>query len=1019
MRQIRTLTIALLALVQILTLGLWPAAPGAAAAEAENVSAAAPGESAERYVLKLQAGAVWPADLFDGPGGAPALIPYTDDLYVADTWAQVIALVRAGLVEFFAKDEPLRLLEGIETGAGQYRRAVGIDALWDAGYDGTGVTVAVVDSGVYAGHEDLDAGRFDGANFIGYQAGASPARDYGVDATGHGTFVSGVISAVRDNGVGVDGLAGGARLLIARCFPEKGIQTSEVLAAIGYAVAQNADVINMSFGGAGSSVAALMRVLLEEARRKGIILVAAAGNDGVGGEVQYPAGSDGVIGVGMVDAQGRVSGQSTQNRTVDVTAPGLGMAGLGTEAPNHYITGSGTSYAAPVVAALAALARQADAGLDGEDFLALLKESAEDRGAPGYDEGYGWGVVVGARLLAALERARAIRYETDGGRIEGTAGADYSTVYTVARDADARLPASVTRAGSLFAGWYDNPDGAGAPLTAVPPGTVSDVTYYARWVDVSDEFDAVVARLRVDGVSAERTGETAFHAVLPAGTDLAGLTAQEIEIEPANAQTTFSVPETADGGVTWTFSGSLPSGGGTHYTLTVGLSDVPRPEAGPDVTGAAAPASLDEKTPAAPFQCELTGAFRGVTGGTVYEVTGSDGAGAARIDGTKLIYTPAPLEAGRTVTLLVRAQTGSFAARSDLRVTVTVGALPVSDAMLSPTEGVYDRAASGAAGMTVLAAFYGHRLVAVERAGTALVSGADYREEPTIGEIRPVTLTDAFLRGLPDGVHTLVFWFSGGRTEAARSVPFVLTVRGGENPSEGTKAPPGGPADRPSLTRPAPAVIAEESEEDASAPPDESEADETAGTSDAPPPFGDVTVGDWFCDDVRYLYERGLMVGTAAGRFTPHASMTRGMLVTVLGRLAGADAARHGENHFDDVSDGRYDAPYIEWARAVGIVLGVGGARFVPDRAVTRQEAAVILLRYLQFAGLRLPETAAPGPFTDEARIAGYAREAVAALIAGGVITGRPGPRFDPGGTATRAEVAAMLHRLCTMTEAR
>ncbi|MDR2670194.1 MAG: S8 family serine peptidase, partial [Oscillospiraceae bacterium] len=753
MRQIRTLTAALLALV--LTLGLWPAASGAAAGGPEIIPAApgesaaevpaeAPAERAERYVLKLRAGAVWPEDLFDGPDGAPSPIPYTDDLYVADTWAQVIALVRAGLVEIFAKDEPLRLLEGIETGAGQYRQAVGVDALWNAGYDGTGVTVAVVDSGVYAGHEDLDAGRFDGANFIGW-TGASPAKNYDADETGHGTFVSGVISAVRGNGVGVDGLAGGARLLIARCFPEEDVQTSEVLAAIGYAVEQDADVINMSFGGAGASVAALMRAPLEKARRKGIILVAAAGNDGAGGEVQYPAGSDGVIGVGMVDTQGYVAGQSTRNHTVDVTAPGFKMIGLGHEAPDHYISGSGTSYAAPVVTALAAMARQADPGLDGEDFLALLKESAEDKGAPGYDESYGWGVVGGARLLAALERARAIRYETDGGRIEGTAGVDYSAAYTVARSADARLPASATRAGSLFVGWYDNPDGAGAPLTAVPPGTVGDVTYYARWIDVSD---VAVARLRVDGVSAERTGETAFHVALPAGTDLAGLTAQQIEIEPVNAQAVFSVPETADGGVTWTFSGSL-GGGRADYTLTVGLSDAPRPEAGPDVTGAAAPASLDEKTPASPFRCELTGAFRGVTGDTVYAVTASDGAGTARIDGTELIYTPAPPEAGRTVTLSVRAQTGAFAARSELRVTVAVGALPVSDAVLSPAEGVYDKAAPGDAGVTVLVTHYGNRLTAVERAGAALVSGADYRAETEAGAIQPVTLTDAFLRGLP------------------------------------------------------------------------------------------------------------------------------------------------------------------------------------------------------------------------------------------------------------------------------
>ncbi|MDR0671138.1 MAG: S8 family serine peptidase, partial [Oscillospiraceae bacterium] len=338
MRQTRTLTAALLALALTLCLVLWPAAAAPAVDETPPAAGAGPAPALleadgtdpdGRYILLLRAGAVWPEDLFDGPDGAPAPIPYTDDLYVADTWAQVLTLVRAGLVEFFAKDEPLQLLEGAGAGAGQYRQAVGVDALWDAGYDGTGVTVAVVDSGVYTGHEDLDGRRFDGANFIGYREGAPPARDYDADKTGHGTFVSGVISAVRDNGVGTDGLAGGANLLIARCFSKEDVQTSEVLAALGYAVAQGADVINMSFGGYSSDTAALLRAPLEEARRQGIILIAAVGNDGAGGRVQYPAGLEGVIGVGMVDAQGRVAAQSTRNSTVDVTAPGLEMSGLG------------------------------------------------------------------------------------------------------------------------------------------------------------------------------------------------------------------------------------------------------------------------------------------------------------------------------------------------------------------------------------------------------------------------------------------------------------------------------------------------------------------------------------------------------------------------------------------------------------------------------------------------------------------------------------------------------------------
>ena len=190
---------------------------------------------------------------------------------------------------------------------------------------------------------------------------------------------------------------------------------------------------------------------------------------------------------------------------------------------------------------------------------------------------------------------------------------------------------------------------------------------------------------------------------------------------------------------------------------------------------------------------------------------------------------------------------------------------------------------------------------------------------------------------------------------------------------------------------------------------------ETVGDTKPPQdggfPFDDVHEGDWFYDDVVYVYENDLMTGTGATKFSPNMSLTRGMIVTILGRQADADQSKYPSCAFSDVDNKIYYAPYIEWGRQNGIVLGVGSNKFEPDRAVTRQELAAILHRYTDFAEFTLPVTRPYTQFLDEKDIAAYAKDPVQALFSAGVINGKPGNLFDPTGTATRAEAAAMLHR--------
>jgi len=178
-------------------------------------------------------------------------------------------------------------------------------------------------------------------------------------------------------------------------------------------------------------------------------------------------------------------------------------------------------------------------------------------------------------------------------------------------------------------------------------------------------------------------------------------------------------------------------------------------------------------------------------------------------------------------------------------------------------------------------------------------------------------------------------------------------------------------------------------------------------------PFIDVNEGHWFYDDVKYVHQNGLFAGTSANTFSPQMPMTRGMVVTVLGRLAGIDIADYSGDSFDDVNTVQWYAPYVKWAAELGIVSGVGNNNYAPDADISRQDLAVILYNYAVKMGITLPETETAADFDDGSDIAGYASAAVTAMQKAGIINGKPGNVFDPSGTATRAEVAAMLHRFC------
>ena len=177
-------------------------------------------------------------------------------------------------------------------------------------------------------------------------------------------------------------------------------------------------------------------------------------------------------------------------------------------------------------------------------------------------------------------------------------------------------------------------------------------------------------------------------------------------------------------------------------------------------------------------------------------------------------------------------------------------------------------------------------------------------------------------------------------------------------------------------------------------------------------PFGDVKPGDWSYDSVRYVYEKGMMTGTAADEFSPNATVTRAMLVTILHRLEGAPTA--AASSFTDVPAGQWYTDAMAWAAANGIVNGTSATTFAPNDPVTREQFAAILYRYATYKGMddvTLAEVL--GRFTDRDACSAYAVPALEWAVHEGLINGMTDTTLAPKGSATRAQAAAILARFC------
>lgn len=257
-------------------------------------------------------------------------------------------------------------------------KTINSDKALKLGYTGKGVKIAVLDTGVDVNHGDLKI--TGGQSFIDGQSSYQ-------DDNGHGTHVVGIIAA-QDNNTGTVGVAPGAQVYALKVLNSGGSgYLSDVIEAIDWSIANNIDIINMSLGTMEDNP--LFKEAVDRAYSNGIVVVAAAGNDGNGKEVNYPARYSSVVAVGSIDINKKLSGFSNTGNEVEVVAPGSGILST---IPGGYAEFSGTSMATPFVVGNLALYKETT-GLSGQSLRDKLIATTEDLGSKGKDTSFGYGLI--------------------------------------------------------------------------------------------------------------------------------------------------------------------------------------------------------------------------------------------------------------------------------------------------------------------------------------------------------------------------------------------------------------------------------------------------------------------------------------------------------------------------------------------------------------------------------------------------------------------------------------------------
>jgi len=264
---------------------------------------------------------------------------------------------------------------------GWYR--IEADHAYESGVSGSGVIVAVLDSGVNSSHPDLSGKIIEGWNYV-------DNNDDVTDEDGHGTMVAGIIAAMTNNSIGIAGVTSNVSIMPLKVLSSSGGSWTDLDKAILRAAHSGARIITMSLGGEYSRPSLALEAAINHAYEDGCLLVAAAGNDN-NSEPFYPAACENVIAVAAIDQASIKTVFSNYGEYIDFCAPGVSI--LTTSKEGNYVYGSGTSFAAPFVTGVICLMVSKYPQLTNEQVISTLRAEAEDLGEMGWGQYYGWGLV--------------------------------------------------------------------------------------------------------------------------------------------------------------------------------------------------------------------------------------------------------------------------------------------------------------------------------------------------------------------------------------------------------------------------------------------------------------------------------------------------------------------------------------------------------------------------------------------------------------------------------------------------
>jgi hypothetical protein len=277
------------------------------------------------------------------------------------------------------------------------------------------------------------------------------------------------------------------------------------------------------------------------------------------------------------------------------------------------------------------------------------------------------------------------------------------------------------------------------------------------------------------------------------------------------------------------------------------------------------------------------------------------------------------------------------------------------NASITPTGAAFDKKAGGDISVTLYRGDY--TLIKLTNGSYTLISGTDYAVNGNV-----YTIKASYLNALAEGTRTIAFLMSGGADPR-------LTVTIKDTTPQNTS------------------------------------------------PFKDVVNSAWYYDAVMYVFEEGLMIGTADDMFSPNVNLARATIVTILYRLEGEPSVTGLPNPFDDVAEGVWYADAVKWGAANGIVKGYGDGRFGPNDPITKEQLAALIYRTQQSNGKAPPDILMDHDWPDWDKIGDWAKNAVNVLTIQGLFRDIPGGSFNPQTPAARAEVASILYRYQTAIE--